>query len=100
MKFQRSGQQGDGVLRQAKSYLQPIPLLSTGCAGDVMVVSAMVRQASDALGAVHGLEVSQEGPQIFQIFQWWNFVARQHQPSYDLVPLRVSVSKVVWRHIS
>ncbi len=71
-----------------------------GCACDVMGVPAVISVAICALCAVQGLEASQEGPQIFQIFHWWNFVARQHLPSYDLVPLRVSVSKVVWRHIS
>jgi hypothetical protein len=74
----------DGVLRQAKPHhLQPIPLLSTGCAGDVMVVSAMVRQAIDALGAVHGLEVSQEWPQLFD---GWDFIASLHLSIISVEP--------------
>ena len=75
-------------------------MLTSGCAFNGISVPAVIRVAIGALGAAHGLEVSQER---HQLFNGWDFVARLHLPviiAYDFVALPVSVSKEVWRHIS
>ena len=51
----------DGVLRQTITHhLQSIPLLTVGCAIDVMRVPAVITVSVVGGGAVHGVEVSKE----------------------------------------